>query len=125
MFIRTLIAVFVALSLSASPSMAQVMNASWYGSDGKHGFRSDGFVGRRMANGERMNPDAYTIANWSIPLGTRVCLTDPATGRKAVARVTDRGPGIRGRKADMSFALAKFFGKVLKKGTMLLDIVEC
>ena len=73
--------------------------ASWYS-----------LPGRRMANGERMNPGAMAIAHKYLPFGTRVKIIDQNTGNSIVAKVSDRGPFIHGRIADLSPAAAHALG---------------
>lgn len=76
----------------------QEVVASWYGQD---------HHGKPMANGETFDMGAATIAHKELPLGTRVELENPATGEKARAVVTDRGPYIAGRDVDLSRGLAR------------------
>jgi rare lipoprotein A len=75
--------------------------ASWYG---------PGFQGRRTASGERFSRHAYTLAHRGLPFGTRLQIVNLLTGRCAVGRVNDRGPFVRGRKFDLSQALARRLG---------------
>lgn len=72
--------------------------ASWYGRY---------HHGRRMANGERFDMHSPTIAHRDIPFGTRVELENPATGERAEAVVTDRGPRHPDRDIDLSYGLAE------------------
>lgn len=69
--------------------------ASFYG----HG---DGFAWRTMANGRPMNPSAMTTAHPSLPLGTRVQVTNQTNGKSVVLVVADRGPYHGGRVLDLS-----------------------
>jgi len=77
--------------------------ASWYGAE---------MGRRRTANGERFDPEALTAAHRSLPLGTRVQVTNLRNGRSVVVRVNDRGPFIRGRTLDVSRAAAQRLGMV-------------
>ena len=74
--------------------------ASWYG--GEQG-------GRSTASGERFDPTALTAAHNSLAFGTRLRVTDLATGRTVTVRVNDRGPG-HGRLIDLSEAAARRLG---------------
>ncbi len=76
----------------------QQVTASWYGKP---------FHGHPMANGQIYDMNGYTIAHKKLPLGTRVELENPATGRRIRAVVTDRGPYVPGRDVDLSYRLAK------------------
>jgi rare lipoprotein A len=71
---------------------------SWYG---------PGFHGRRTASGETFNTNDLTMAHRSLPLGSKVRVTNLDNGRSVVLRVNDRGPYIRGRIADLSRAAAR------------------
>jgi rare lipoprotein A len=51
--------------------------------------------------------NAMTAAHRTLPLGSIVRVTNPATGHSVVVRITDRGPFIRGRILDLSLAAAK------------------
>jgi rare lipoprotein A len=72
--------------------------ASWYGPP---------YHNRRGSNGEIYNMNALTAAHRTLPLGTRVRVTNLKTGHSIVVRITDRGPFIRGRIVDLSLAAAK------------------
>jgi rare lipoprotein A len=80
------------------PRQSMVGNASWYG--GK-------FHGRTTANGERFNKDGLTAAHRSLPFGSRVRVTNPATEASVVVRINDRGPYAGNRVIDLSRAAAK------------------
>ncbi len=75
--------------------------ASWYG---------PGFHGKRTANGETYNQYALTAAHRSLPLGTRVIVTNIVSGQAVEVRINDRGPFVEGRIIDLSFAAAKRIG---------------
>jgi len=75
----------------------QTGRASWYGR---------GFHGRRTANGERYDMHALTAAHRTLPLGSYVRVTNPATSLSVIVRINDRGPYARGRVIDLSMAAA-------------------
>ncbi|MFN6571466.1 hypothetical protein A6770_31625 [Nostoc minutum NIES-26] len=77
--------------------------ASFYGYDGS---------GSQTASGERFNPEAMTAAHRSLPLGTKVRVTNTRNGRSVVLRINDRGPYIRGRIIDVSAGAARILGMV-------------
>ena len=56
------------------------------------------------ASGEQFNPSAMTAANKTLPLGTRIRVTNVRNGRSAVVRINDRGPYVAGRCVDLSRA---------------------
>jgi rare lipoprotein A (peptidoglycan hydrolase) len=87
--------------LPASSAGGRITLASWYG---------PGFVGQRTANGEVYRRDDLTAASRSLPLGTRVQVTNLDTGRAVVVRINDRGPYVRGRGIDLSQRAAERIG---------------
>jgi rare lipoprotein A (peptidoglycan hydrolase) len=64
----------------------------------------------KTASGSNFDRNQLTVAHRSLPLGTRLRVTDVATKRSVVVRVTDRGPFIRGRILDLSLAAARNLG---------------
>ena len=79
-------------------------------SDGKASYYSNGLNGRRMSNGERYDRNAFTCAHRTLPFGTRLKITNPRNGKSVIVRVTDRGPFVRGRVVDLSYAAARELG---------------
>jgi rare lipoprotein A len=58
---------------------------------GKAMFYADAFQGRTMANGQPFDMHAMTAASRTLPLGTRVRVTNLKTHRSATVTITDRG----------------------------------
>ena len=52
----------------------------------------------------------HVAAHRSLPMGTRLKVTNPRTGRSAHVVIKDRGPFIRGRALDISSAVASQLG---------------
>lgn len=79
----------------------------------------------RTADGEEFDPQALTAAHPSLPFGTRLRVTNVATGRSVIVRVNDRGPFIPGRIVDVSYSAAKTLG-IVGRGTaeVKLDVVQ-
>lgn len=74
--------------------------------------------GDRIASGVYYDAEAMTAAHWTLPLGSRVRVTDPTTGRAVVVRVNDRGPHPRlKRLIDLTPAAAYVLnGKFEQRG---------
>lgn len=72
--------------------------ASWYGPP---------YHNRRGANGEVYDMHGMTAAHRTLPLNSLARVTNLATGRSAVVRITDRGPFVEGRILDLSLAAAQ------------------
>lgn len=79
----------------------QAGSASWYGL---------GFHGRRTASGERYDMHALTAAHRTLPLGSYVRVSIPATAKWVIVKINDRGPFARGRVIDLSYAAARMLG---------------
>lgn len=56
------------------------------------------------------NATGLTAAHRSLPLGTKVRVTNTANGRSVVVKINDRGPFIRGRSIDVSRSAAVAVG---------------
>ena len=69
--------------------------------------------------------NALTAAHKTLPFGTRVRVTNPATGKSVVVRINDRGPYARGREIDVSRAAAIQLGLIQRgHGTVELSLVD-
>ena len=75
--------------------------ASWYG----HPYH-----GRRTASGEIYDMNKLTAAHPTLPLGTRVLVTNLDNGRTVEVRINDRGPFRKNRVLDLSYAAARSLG---------------
>lgn len=72
--------------------------ASYYGAE---------LAGNRTASGERFNPRGLTAAHRTLPLGSKIRVTNKANGKSVVVRVNDRGPFAKRRIVDVSKAAAE------------------
>lgn len=75
------------------------------------------------ANGERFNPSALTAAHKSLPFGTKLKVTNKATGRSVVVRINDRGPYVGGRCLDLSKAAFSAIGNI-NSGVLTVSYVQ-
>lgn len=85
----------------ADPDYDRTGMASWYG---------PGFHGKRTANGEIYDMDALTAAHPTLPMPSRVRVTNLENGRNIVLRINDRGPFAKGRIIDVSRRAARELG---------------
>jgi rare lipoprotein A len=83
--------------LPHSVGFRQRGTASWYGRD---------FHGKRTSSGESYDMYAMTAAHKTLPLGTLVQVKNLANRRSVAVRINDRGPFVRGRIIDLSYAAA-------------------
>jgi len=75
--------------------------ASWYGKK---------FHGRKTSSGEIYNMYAVSAAHKTLPLGTYVRVHNLNNNKKLDVKINDRGPFVRGRIIDLSYAAAKKIG---------------
>jgi rare lipoprotein A len=59
---------------------------------------------QQTASGEQFDPNALTAAHKTLPLGTRIKVTNVNNGKTVVVRINDRGPYVAGRCLDLSRA---------------------
>jgi peptidoglycan lytic transglycosylase len=98
--------------LAAQPGAFQLGIASWYG---------PGFHGNATSSGEIYNQYELTAAHQTLPLGTRVAVTNLQNGRSVEVRINDRGPFVKDRAIDLSYAAARSLG-MLGPGTVPVRI---
>lgn len=86
----------------SSPSISSGVQdgyATWYG--GSH-------HGGPTASGERFDKNAMTAAHRTLPMNTRVRVTNKKNGRSVEVRINDRGPyGNKSRIIDVSEGAAR------------------
>jgi rare lipoprotein A len=93
------------------PVAGQVGKASWYGK--QHG--------QPTANGESFDRAAMTAAHPTLPMNSRVRVTNLTNGRSVVLRINDRGPHARGRVIDVSQAAAEMLG-MKRRGVAMVKV---
>jgi rare lipoprotein A len=84
--------------LPDSDGFVETGNASWYGKK---------FHGRPTASGEIFNMYKESAAHKTLPLGTFVRILNFSNNRQITVRINDRGPFVKGRIIDLSYAAAK------------------
>ena len=82
---------------------------------GKASYYALEFKGRRTANGEIYDPTKLTAAHPTLPFGTTVRVTNISNQESVVVRINDRGPHVKSRIIDLSYAAAEKLG-LIKSG---------
>ena len=72
--------------------------ASWYGPK---------FHGKKTSNGEVYDMHKFTSAHKTLPMNTMVKVTNLSNQKAITVRINDRGPFVKDRIIDLSFAAAK------------------
>ena len=93
----------LAPSLASEDRVNQTGIASWYG---------PGFHGKATASGAIYDQNDLTAAHQTLPLGTRVMVTNLETGNSAEVTINDRGPFAKGRIIDLSYGAGKALGMI-------------
>ncbi|HZI64768.1 MAG TPA: septal ring lytic transglycosylase RlpA family protein, partial [Thermoanaerobaculia bacterium] len=83
------------------PGTTLIGIASWYGPR---------FHGRRTANGEVYDMHRLTAAHKTLPFDTLLEVRNLENGRAVLVRVNDRGPHVKRRIVDVSYAAAQELG---------------
>ena len=86
--------------------------ASWYGAD---------FHGKQTSSGEVYDMYQLTCAHNTLPLGTMVMVTNLENGRSVELKVNDRGPFVKERIIDVSYAAARMLD-MTDKGTAMVKV---
>jgi rare lipoprotein A len=91
-------------------------------SQGVASFYTEGTL---TASGEKFNTHELTAAHPTLPFGTKLRVTNVASGRSVTVRVNDRGPYVAGRVVDVSYSAANELGMVGKGiAKVKLDVVR-
>ncbi|MBN1881584.1 MAG: septal ring lytic transglycosylase RlpA family protein [Deltaproteobacteria bacterium] len=77
--------------------------ASWYGPK---------FHGKKTASGEVFDMYDLTAAHNTLPMGTLCVVTNKNTDESVTVRINDRGPFVKDRVIDLSYAAAKVIGMI-------------
>lgn len=88
---KSFLVIAMLLLLSCSPSMKG--GASYYSSK---------FQGKKTASGAVYNEWHLTAAHKTLPLGSKVKVTNLANQKSVIVKINDRGPYVGGRVIDLS-----------------------
>ena len=91
---------------------------------GRASYYGYAFAGRKTAMGTTFRPEELTAAHRSLPLGTKVRVTNLDNHRSVLVTITDRGPYVRGRSLDLSLGAAREL-EMLHRGVtrVLIDLL--
>ncbi len=84
-----------------APSSTQV-DQSGRKEKGHASFYAHQFSNRKMADGQRMNPNSNVAASKNLPLGSVAKVTNLENGKTATVKIEDRGPYVNGRVVDLA-----------------------
>ena len=98
--------------IKSARGFEQTGYASWYGKK---------FHGKRTSSGEPYDMFAMTAAHPTLPLPTWIRVYNHENQHSVVVKVNDRGPFLRGRIVDLSYAAATKLD-IVRKGTARVTI---
>jgi rare lipoprotein A len=85
-----------------SPAPAGHIDRSGRKQKGGASYYSRHFTNRKMADGQRMNPNSNVAASKTLPLGSVAKITNLDNGKTATVKIEDRGPYVKGRVVDLA-----------------------
>lgn len=74
---------------------------------GTASYYANKFHGRKTTSGAVYNIDSLTCAHKTLPFGTLLKVRNLRNNKEVIVKVTDRGPHVRNRLLDLSYAAAK------------------
>ncbi|MGC8896704.1 MAG: septal ring lytic transglycosylase RlpA family protein [Bacteroidota bacterium] len=80
--------------------------------EGIASYYADEFNGKKTSSGETYDMYSFTAAHRELPFGTKVRVTNLENGRSVIVRINDRGPFMKDRIIDLSFAAGKQIGLI-------------
>lgn len=102
--------------LTPQSRVAQTGIASWYG---------PGFHGQVTASGVVYDQNDLTAAHQTLPMGTRLMVTNLRNSRTIEVLVNDRGPFAKGRVIDLSHAAAQAIDMIgLGTAPVRIEVIE-
>ena len=106
----------VTIPIAPGTRPTQTGIASWYG---------PGFYGKPTASGTIYDQNDLTAAHQTLPLGSRVLVTNLQNTSTVEVTINDRGPFAKGRILDLSYAAGRALG-MIAPGTIpvRLEVIE-
>ena len=88
-------------------------------------YYSNNLHGRKTANGEIYNKNKFTAAHRKMKFGTKLIVTNLNNNKSVKVTINDRGPFVKKRIIDLSYAAAKKIG-LIKKGIakVRIDVIK-
>ena len=82
----------------------------FFSESGLASFYGDAQDGNTTASGETFHQFRFTAAHRTLAFGTVVRVTNMNNGRSVTVSINDRGPHVKGRIIDLSYAAARALG---------------
>lgn len=111
------------LGCTTTPPARQPAEPAAYTETGKASFYADEHTSEKTASGELYDPNLKTAAHRTIPLGSKIRVTNVDNGKSVDVTVNDRGPFAKGRVVDLSKSAFSSIGS-LSSGVINVQIVQ-
>lgn len=85
-------------------------------------YYHDKFNGKKTSSGVRFDNNKYTAAHKKLPFGTKVKITNIASGKSVIVEIIDRGPFAKSREIDITKRAFMEIAKNKGIGVMLVNI---
>jgi rare lipoprotein A len=89
---------------------------------GEASIYADKFANKKMADGNRMDPNDDNAAHKTLPLGTKARVTNLESGQSTQVTIQDRGPFVKGRIIDLPPSKAEEIGLTLEDGVAKVKV---
>jgi rare lipoprotein A len=114
---------------SGNPPFYEVLGQRYFVLEDSEGYREQGvaswygapFHGKRTSSGTVYDMHEFTAAHRTLPLPTLVRVTNLDNGRSVLVTVDDRGPFVKNRLIDLSYAAAKELD-IVQSGTGRVEV---
>ena len=102
-------------------SSSKVIDYSGRKQRGQASYYAASFAHRKMADGNRLNPQARVAASKTLPLGTTARVVNLQTGKAVVVKIEDRGPFAANRVMDVTPKVAEELA-MTKRGVTPVEV---
>ncbi|OYU96620.1 MAG: hypothetical protein CFE21_08060 [Bacteroidetes bacterium B1(2017)] len=129
---KFVIYLILCLCLATSKIMAQTVipmdtainSKKMFYQEGKASYYANSLHGRKTASGQKYSTKKLTAAHRTLPLGTRIKVTNKKNGKWVIVTVNDRGPYSKKYILDLSYRAAKHLGMTQGSGYARVVIEE-
>lgn len=108
--------------ISADSAIVEVGKYTFYKKNVHASYYHDKFNGRRTSSGIRFDNNKFTAAHKLLPFGTKLKVTNLASGKSVIVEVIDRGPFVKSREIDLSKRAFMDIAKNKGAGVMFVNI---
>jgi rare lipoprotein A len=113
------------LGCGSAPPKKNADEWNGYTETGKASFYADRHQFKKTASGALYNHDLKTAAHRTIPLGSKIEVTNVNNGKTVIVTVNDRGPFVKDRIVDLSKSAFTSIGNpTLGLITVELEVIE-